>query len=347
MKASFIRLIRFFSVTLLLVVFGATIFIVFTGPKLPDDTDRVIDEVISSKLPNFIKGQSGHIISDNYRIWYESIAAKGPQKGVVLLFMGMGTDAFGWPQTFIDALTDSGYQVIRYDYRGTGESDWIPDWKENPYTITDLAKDARVIVDKLKSGKVHLIGLSLGGMVAQKFAIANPDKTLSLTSIMSSGNIKDNELPKAPISLIINFIKIGIKYGLYSNHKNTIKMMLAAKILLRGDAQYDIDVKKTAEQVLYNLKKRNGYNRDASNQHEYIVKLSTFNYDQLKDFKFPVLIIHGVNDPLVSIEHSIKLAGIIPDARTKWMENMGHDLPEDLIEVIHKEIVFNINLAKQ
>ena len=126
----------------------------------------------------------------------------------------------------------------------------------------------------------------MGGMVAQEFAIENPDKTLTLTSIMSSGNIVDKELPEASKSIVFDFTIIGIKYGIFQSEKNTIKMMLSAQMILRGDARYDLDVKGTAERVLYNLRKRKGYNPDASKQHYQAVKLWDSRYDELKDLKF-------------------------------------------------------------
>jgi len=64
----------------------------------------------------------------------------------------------------------------------------------------------------------------------------------------------------------------------------------------------------------------------------------------LKDLKIPVLIIHGLNDPFVSIEHSKKLASVIPNSKIKWFNNMGHDLPSNLIDSITKEIILNIKM---
>ena len=344
MKKLLIKLLKIFGIILLILFPGFIILIFFTGPKLPDNTDTIIDNVINSKLPEFVKGKSGYVISDNYKIWYESITPKDTTNGAILLFMGMASDALGWPQTFIDKLVDSGYQVIRYDYRGTGLSDWIEDWQQKPYSLADLAKDAETILDTLKIREAHLIGLSLGGMVAQEFAIKNTDRTLTLTSIMSSGNIVDKELPKVSKSVVFDFIKIGIKYGIFKSEKNTIKLILAAKMILRGDAQYDIDVKGTAEQVLYNLRKRKGYNSNVSRQHGQASNLSGSRYDKLIELKIPVLIIHGINDPFVSIEHSKKLASVIPNSKTRWFNNMGHDLPPNLIDSISKEIILNISM---
>lgn len=342
MKILLFRLLKICGITLLILLIGLIVFIFFTGPKLPTNTDTIIENVLNTELPELVKGKSGYVIPDDHKIWYESITPKDSTKGAILLFMGMASDALMWPPTFLDKLVGSGYQVIRYDYRGTGQSDWVEDWQQKPYSVADLAKDAEAILDTLNVSKVHLVGLSLGGIVAQEFAIENPDKTLTLTSIMSSGNIADKELPEASKSIAFDFTKIGIKYGLFQSEKNTIKMMLAAKMILRGDAQYDIDVKGTAEQVLYNLRKRKGYNPDASRQHDQAVNLWGSRYDELKDLKIPVLIIHGLNDPLVSIEHSKKLASVIPNSKTKWFNNMGHDLPSNLIDSITKEIILNI-----
>ena len=344
MKKILFRLLKIGGTALLVLLIGIIIFVFFTGPKLPANTDKIIDNVINSELPELVKGQSGYVVSDGYKIWYESITPKDSNIGAILLFSGMATDALMWPQAFIDKLVNSDYQVIRFDYRGVGESDWIEEWQEKPYSVSDLAKDAKVILDTLEINKVSVVGMSLGGMVAQEFAIKNADRTLTLTSIMSSGDIYDSELPKTSKSVMLDFTKIGIKYGIVKGEKNTIKMMLSAQMILRGDAQYNLDIKGTAERVLYNLRKRKGYNPNASKQHDHVSKLSVFSYEKLKELKIPVLIIHGKNDPLVSIEHGKKLASVISNSKTKWFDNMGHDLPPNLIDSITKEIISNIEI---
>ena len=136
-------------------------------------------------MPNFVKGQTGYAVNNGTKIWYESILPTDTNKGAILLFMGISNDALGWPQPFIDNLVNSGYQVIRYDYRGTGLSSCVENWEEQPYSLTDLANDGKVILDSLKIEKVNLLGVSLGGMVAQEFAINFPERTSTLTSLMS------------------------------------------------------------------------------------------------------------------------------------------------------------------
>jgi pimeloyl-ACP methyl ester carboxylesterase len=181
-------------------------------------------------------------------------------------------------------------------------------------------------------------------MVAQEFALNNPERTLTLNSIMSSGNIVDKDLPGISQKTTFDLIKIGFKYGIIPTEKMTIKLHVAARIILRGEANYAIDVRGTAEQVLYNLRKRNGYNPEASRQHHEAVYRSGSRYARLKELRIPTLIIHGLNDPFIPIEHSKKLASIIPDSKAIWFENMGHDLPPDLFNSLISELITNFRI---
>lgn len=321
------------------IIAGAAIFL--SGPKLPDNTDEIIDAVMASDLPELLEGETGYVEVDGVRIWYESIMPDRQPKAAVLLFMGISNDALGWPPDFIDALVDEGYQVIRYDYRGTGLSDWVDDWQERPYALADLATDAVAILDSLDVAQAHVIGVSMGGMVAQEFAINNPDRVLTLNVMMSSGNIVDEDLPPISSDITFNLVKIALKYSVVPTERNTIKLHVASRMILRGAADYEVDVREIAEQVLYNLRKRQGYNPGASQQHQEAVFRSGSRYEDLAALDIPTLIIHGVNDPFIPIAHSEKLAGVIPDARANWFENMGHDIPSTLIDSVVTELVAN------
>ena len=322
-----------------LVIAGTAIYL--SGPPLPDGIDETIDAVLRSELPVIIRGQTGTVNSGHTPVWYESIGAQPPAKGAVLLFMGIANDALGWPQGFIDLLAGSGYQVIRYDYRGTGMSDWMPDWEKAPYALSDLALDAKQILDDLNVAKAHLVGVSMGGMVAQEFAIRFPQRTLTLTAIMSSGDIVDAEIKGVSKKTMFDLMTVGLKYGLLPTERNIIKMHVAARIILRGDADYKIDVKGTAEQVLYNLRSRKGYNPKVTAQHQEAVRRSGSRYQQLEKLAVPCLVIHGQKDPFVPIEHSQKLASVLPDCQTKWFANMGHDIPPGLYEALTAALTQN------
>ena len=114
---------------------GLAVWFLRGGPKLPPDTDAVIDRVSQGTLSHVVAGETGYADSSGVRIWYESISAEGPEKGVVLLNISMAGNSLFWPPGFIRGLTGAGYRVIRYDQRGTGASDWMADWdRKHPYS---------------------------------------------------------------------------------------------------------------------------------------------------------------------------------------------------------------------
>lgn len=329
---------KIFGIGLLLLLIGLLAYIFLTSPKLPKNTGLIIDEVLSSEIPEFVKGETGYIKNGASKIWYESIMPIDTNMGAILLFMGISNDALGWPQGFLDKFVNSGYQVIRFDYRDTGLSDWGGNEEKNLYSLADLATDSKIILDSLNIDKANLLGISLGGMVAQEFAINFPNRTNTLTSIMSSGYILDAELPPISSSLAFDLIKTSIRYGIIPSEKNNIKLHIAARKILRGNAKYEIDIRGTSEQVLYNLRKRKGYNSKASSRHHEASYRSGSRYEKLRKLEMPVLIVHGESDPFIPIEHSKKLASILPKANTKWISNMGHDIPKEFIDTIYLEV---------
>jgi pimeloyl-ACP methyl ester carboxylesterase len=156
---------------------GLAVWFLRGGPKLPPDTDTVIDRVSRSDLTHVVAGHTGYADSSGVRIWYESIPAAGLEQGTVLLNISMGANSLFWPPSFIHGLTGAGYRIIRYDQRGTGASDWMTTWdRHRPYTLLDMASDAVSVLDALQVEHAHLIGLSLGGFVAQEIAIAHPGR---------------------------------------------------------------------------------------------------------------------------------------------------------------------------
>lgn len=333
------RIIKFIGIGLLLLILGIGVYIYNSGPILPEDAGNIISEVISKPLPEMINGETGFANSKGIKIWYESIAPKQESKGVVVLIMGISNDAMGWPLKFIEAFTDVGYQVVRYDHRGTGLSDWPKDFENNPYSLSDMAFDAVSILDTLQIEKANIVGISMGGMIAQQLAIDHPQRVQSLTSIMSSGNIFDPSVSPISSKVAYDLIKTAIKYSVIKSEKNMIKLHIASRIILRGDASYQLNIKELSEQVLYNIRKRNGYNSDVSRQHQAAVANSSSRYEALKNLNIRTLIIHGMNDPFIPIEHSRKCARLIPNADSLWVDNMGHDIPNEYIPVISQKIM--------
>ncbi len=339
---SFKKILKITGIAILLLFIGSSIYIYTSGPTLPKETNEIIEGVLKNPLPEIVKGKTGFAKSQGLDIWYESISPKDSSKGVILLVMGISNDALGWPQKFIQSFVDLGYQVIRYDHRGTGLSDWVKNWdSKKPYSLADMADDGIAVLNSLGIQKANIIGISMGGMIAQELAINHPDRIVSLTSMMSSGYIEDPELPKISSSIAWQLIKISLKYGIIGGEKNMIKLHLASRIILMGNATYDLNIKEIAEQVLYNIRKRNGYNSNVSRQHQGAVLLSGSRYDKLKLLSIPTLIVHGKSDLFIPIDHSKKCVSIIPYADSLWLDGMGHDIPDNLVDTLSKKIITN------
>ncbi len=200
LKKVFVILISIIVVVLI----GAMIYIDMNLPELPSLTNRIIDKTLE-KHNYSLKGEQGYAVNDDTKIWYESIQPEDTMKGHIILIMGISNNALAWPDYFIKSLTDGGYNVIRYDNRGTGMSDWVADWStENAYSLEDMADDAIAILDTLNIQEAHVIGVSLGGMIAQTISIKYPERVTTLVSMISTGDILDPELPSINMNTVQN-----------------------------------------------------------------------------------------------------------------------------------------------
>jgi pimeloyl-ACP methyl ester carboxylesterase len=306
--------------------------------------DSLIEDVINGETPNVIVGQTGFASSDGLDIWYETITPEVLPRGTVLLLMSMGGNALLWPPKFINALLSAGYQVIRYDYRGTGMSDWVIHWDiKNPYTLLDLAKDAIAVLDKLDIKQAHLIGLSMGGMVAQEVAIHHSTRVASLTLLMTSGYIGDPDIPGLSSKYFWSSLIKGLpllKYRLIGGEKNLIKEVVAKTIIATGYEGWDI--KELAELVLFDIRKRRGLNMKAIWQHQTAITISGSRFESLKTLSMPTLVIHGTEDQLNPIEHGKKLVEVIPNANGLWLDGVGHVFPVPDMETLLTKITTHL-----
>ncbi|MGJ7439654.1 alpha/beta fold hydrolase [Aquipuribacter sp. MA13-6] len=311
---------------------GLTGYLLLGGPRLSADVKAVIDRVVrSGDVSGVVTGDTGFATSGQVRIWYESIPPPGQERGVVLLSSAMAGDALFWPPPFIRALSGAGYRVIRYDHRGTGASDWMADWdRAAPYSLLDMAGDAVAVLDASSVDRAHLVGLSLGGFVAQEVAIAHPDRVASLTLLSTAADPTDATLPGPRTSFLLSSGLRGLpllRYWVLGGEVNRIRG-LVAKTMIAGVAASDLgEVGELARTALYVLRRRRGINLKALRQHQTAVAVTRSRYDLLPQVTSPTLVVHGTDDPVLPLAHAEKLAQLLPHARHLWLDGVGHQFP--------------------
>lgn len=274
----------------------------------------------------------------------------------LILIMGLGAQMTRWPQGFVDKLAAQGLKVIRFDNRDVGLSEKIeaaglPDMPaiiqaimsgQKPdvaYTLDDMAADAVGLLDALDIGRAHVVGASLGGMVAQLVAADHPHRTLSLTSIMSTtGN---RALPPAAPEAMAVLNNRG------PDPHEDLEGYLAhsargASVI--GSPAYPQDPAKQREDALASFR-RAYYPPGFARQYAAAVacpdrrpKLATINT--------PTVVIHGAADPLVPLAGGQDTAASIPGAELKVIDGMGHDLPAPLFDEIIEAIMVAVSRAR-
>lgn len=324
-----------------LILSALALFIFSAGTKLSPEVEAIIDEVLHDDLPELVQGQAGFAISGKVNIWYEYISPRGETKGTVMLLASMGGDGMSWPPAFLKSFLDSGYAVIRYDHRGTGMSDWIEEWdRKHPYSLVDMAGDAAAVLDTLSIERVHLVGLSLGGMVAQELAVHHPSRIASLTLMMTSAYAPDSEIPGLTTRTVLRYAISGLpllRFRIIGGERNLIRERIAK--MQQALDPGDWDVRETATMVLYDLRKRRGINLRAVLQHQAAVSITPAHFSALRRLDVPTLIIHGTKDEMIPIAHGKKLAAAIPGAETIWLEGVGHIFPPPHLSELTGEII--------
>lgn len=270
-----------------------------------------------------------------------------PAHPPLLLIMGLGAQLTLWPIELVEALTARGYYVIRHDNRDIGLSSkfseaGIPNFKRValmrmlglrarlPYRLSDMAGDAVALLDALGIDRAHIVGGSMGGMIAQLVAVDHPHKVSTLTSIFSTtGNRRlpppkksamDALLSKPPASATLeDVIPIGIK---------------VARAI--GSPAYPTPEDRLRERITRDYH-RSFFPEGAARQLCAILDDGD-RRGRLKRVTAPTLVIHGVDDPLVPVEGGRDTAKAIAGAKLLEIPGMGHDLPLELVDQIAEAI---------
>ena len=269
-----------------------------------------------------------------------------PLHPVILLVTGLGAQMLLWPEELVQALAAKGYRVIRYDNRDIGLSQKMdaakaPSLKTQvlrkligwpakvPYTLKDMADDGMGVLDALGIEKAHIVGASMGGMIAQLMAIHHGHRILSLTSIMSTtGNAKLPQADKEAIETLTAPIE-SMKEEWLIEHGIAIQKAI-------GSPGFAPDPEHRRARVTRTVK-RSVYPAGMPRQLAAIIDDGD-RTKRLATVTAPTLVLHGEGDPLVKVEAGRATAKAIPDAKLVTIPGWGHDLPQQLTGRLADEI---------
>ncbi|MEM9038907.1 MAG: alpha/beta hydrolase [Actinomycetota bacterium] len=267
----------------------------------------------------------------------------------LLLVMGLGGQLVDWPPEFVEQLAAAGFHVTIFDNRDIGlstEFDWVPPSQaktilkaigkrpiEAGYTLVDMARDAAELLDVLEIESAHVVGMSMGGMIAQQLTIDRPERVRSLTSIMShpgdgkSGRIAGKVMAKMARRPVPT--------------PETAPDMSVQLFQMISGPHLDAEVhrERTVASVARSFRPAGVARQTAA------IMASPDRTPGLRSVTVPTLVIHGLVDTLVKPSGGVATANAVPHSRLLMFPDMGHDLPRPRWAEMIGEIRENANRA--
>lgn len=252
----------------------------------------------------------------------------------LLLVGGLGSQLVSWDDEFCQGFVDRGFHVIRFDNRDVGLSTKVDapaiDLAEAvattlgggtvaaPYHLEDMATDAWGLLDALDLDRVHILGISMGGMIVQAMAIEQPERVVSLTSIMSTTGDPDVGMPHPEV--VATLLDPGPQ-----DRAGAIEHSVAGSKAIGSPDFFDEELVRTRATRSYD---RCFHPQGVVHQLLAIVT-SPSRSDQLRQLDLEALVIHGEIDPLVDVSGGVRTAECLAGSELLLLENMGHDLPQE------------------
>lgn len=252
----------------------------------------------------------------------------------VLLIQGVAAQMINWPDGFCAELVAHGVQVIRFDNRDVGLSSHFPeaptpdlpaalagDMSSASYTLSDMAADTVGLLDALGLDSAHIVGVSMGGYIAQTIAIEHPDRVRSLTSMMSTtGDLSVGQPPPATLAAVFS--------GPPAESRQEVidKMVRAARVV--GSPGFEVDEAGVRDRAGRAYDR--GYDPLGVARTAVASVASGDRTERLRSVDVPTLVIHGADDAMCDVSGGMATAAAIPGAELVIIEGMGHDLPRAL-----------------
>lgn len=280
--------------------------------------------------------------ADGIRLVYETFG-QTPHPAVIMI-MGLGAHMRIWPDELCQRIAAAGFYVIRFDNRDVGASSQMTDqgspsllkaWLQQkmqrqadvPYTLKDMSRDVLALMDELQLPSAHLIGASMGGMIAQILAATKRKRVRSLTSIMSAGRAPG--LPDPNLKVLLQLAKRPTPLNREASIRYTMRMNR-----LMGSPAYplnDIELRQLAETSYDRAGSPCGFKRQLA-----AITAAGDRHHLLQKIKVPALVIHGSDDPIIPARMGADTAAAIRKSKLKIIQGMGHDLPPALVPKLSK-----------
>ena len=273
-----------------------------------------------STYPDYKSDQATSIVDvDGVSIAYTTAGEE--ESPSVLMIMGLMASHRVWPEEIVNGFVDAGYRVVLFDNRDTGDSDRLDRlgepklwWKflvnslgfevNAPYTLLDMAEDGIAVLDVLEIQSAHIVGASMGGMIAQTIASEYPERTKSLVSIMSTTGAK--HLPEMTNETEGNFRNFG-------------------------DGNFgEINVEQMRSY---------GFYPESMPRQLTAIFHAGDRSEQVKNINVKTLVQHGANDPLLPPDHGRHTAELIEGSKLVIYEGMGHNLPPEVLPTVISDML--------
>ena len=309
-------------------------------------------------LSSIEKGQISPL--NGIDIWWQTHG--DPKNPPVLLIMGLNSNSKVWSEDLIQNLVEEDFHFVVYDNRDIGKSSWVTkepflvsfikilptfvieafvdsifdfifddegrfNMEAAPaeYNLNDMALDGLSLLDHLNLKEAHVVGASMGGMIAQVMALNYPKRVSTLTAIMTTPGF-DTQGLSGPNEVFKIAMKESFVLNLLEKEEEALFVIERA---LTG-SRFPFNENSFKEKA----KKRIDQGINTSNAQTAAVGASPNRFNRLKEIAMPTLIIHGTEDPLIPIDHGILLADNIVGAKKLILKGVGHEIPDELLSEI-------------
>lgn len=268
----------------------------------------------------------------------------------VLLIAGMSMQLIVWPDDMVHQLHQAGFRVVRFDNRDIGLSQSLDEaptpnllWfmlqqklglkPKTPYSVQDMTQDALAVLDHLKIQQAHLVGVSMGGMIAQRLCLTAPERVLSLTNIMSSSGAKGLPGPKPAMRRILMTPPAS---GSEAARQHGLRFVKA----LAGPG---FEHPEGSQQKLVDDSNKRSVRPLGAYRQMLAVMADRGRANLLEKISAPTLVMHGKADPLLPYACGEDIAKRIPNAKLMGIDGMGHDFPPGAVSLMMNRLLPFLN----